>query len=297
MSHNSSVRLGAIYAFTAYLIWGIAPIYFRAIDQVAASDILCHRIIWSCVLLVLLSGFTRNGPQIQQILRRPRQLLILLITALLIGCNWLIFIWAVNHHHILDTSLGYFITPLVNVVMGILFLRERLRTLQWLAVILALAGVLVELIEFGAIPWIASALALSFSSYGLLRKQIQIAALPGLLIETVWLLPLALIYLIFWDHSGSPELFTAHPTLTLLVICAGIVTTVPLLFFTGAATRLPLSTLGFFQYLAPSLTFILAITLYQEPLAPERLLTFGFIWVALLVFIFENRRHARISAH
>lgn len=206
---------------------------------------------------------------------------------MLIGGNWLLFIWAVNNHHMLEASLGYFINPLVNVLLGMLFLGERFRRMQWIAVVLAFAGVLIQLWQFGSLPIIGLGLAFSFAFYGLLRKKIAIDAQTGMLIETLWLLPVAAAYLFLFADSPTSHLSANPWSLNLLLVAAGIVTTVPLLFFTAAATRLRLSTLGFFQYLGPTLMFLLAVTFYGETVGQDKLVTFGFIWAALLLFILD----------
>jgi chloramphenicol-sensitive protein RarD len=216
-----------------------------------------------------------------------KRLLLLAVTALLIGGNWLLFIWAVNNHHMLEASLGYFINPLVNVLLGMLFLGERFRRMQWLAVALAFAGVLIQLWQFGSLPIIGLGLAFSFAFYGLLRKKIAIDAQTGMLIETLWLLPVAAIYLFLIADSPTSHLSANPWSLNLLLVAAGVVTTVPLLFFTAAATRLRLSTLGFFQYLGPTLMFLLAVTFYGETIGQDKLVTFGFIWAALVLFLLD----------
>lgn len=260
-------RQGIFFALAAYLIWGIAPVYFKLIQQVPADEILTHRVIWSFFFILLLISLSRNWPQVRTTCQNRKRLLMLAITALLIGGNWLLYIWAVNNHHMLEASLGYFINPLVNVLLGMLFFGERFRRMQWLAVALAFLGVLIQLWQFGSLPIIGLGLAFSFACYGLLRKKIGIDAQTGMLIETLWLLPAAAVYL--------------------LLMATGIVTTVPLLFFTAAANHLRLSTLGFFQYLASTLVFLLAVTFYSETVGQDKLVTFGFIWAALVLFTLE----------
>jgi len=202
---------------------------------------------------------------------------------LLLGANWLLFIWAINNDHILDASLGYYINPLINVFLGRLFLGERLRNLQRVAVGLAVIGVAILIFSYGHVPWIALVLAGSFSVYGLLRKQVAVDSLPGLFIETLMLSPFAIIYWVFFGSEYS-NLFNNDATLNTLILAAGIVTTAPLLCFTAAARRIMYSTLGFFQYIGPTLMFILAVYLYGEPLEESRLVTFGFVWFALILF-------------
>ncbi|AVJ15808.1 EamA family transporter RarD [Serratia rhizosphaerae] len=280
-------RQGIFFALAAYFIWGIAPAYFKLIQQVPADEILTHRIIWSFFFMLALVTLGRNWPKVRAACANRKRLLLLALTALLVGGNWLLFIWAVNNHHMLEASLGYFINPLVNVLLGVLFLGERFRRMQWVAVALAFTGVLVQLWQFGSLPVIGLGLAFSFAFYGLLRKKIAIDAQTGMLIETLWLLPVAAVYLFFIADSATSHLGANPWSLNLLLVAAGIVTTVPLLFFTAAATRLRLSTLGFFQYLGPTLMFLLAVTFYGETVGQDKLVTFGFIWAALVLFTLD----------
>ncbi|MBL0676911.1 EamA family transporter RarD [Aeromonas dhakensis] len=286
-------RQGVIYALCAYTLWGLAPIYFKTIAAVPAAEILTHRMIWSYALLLVLTLLGRQWHKVQAVLRQPKVLLTLAFTSITVGGNWLLFIWAINNGHMLDASLGYYINPLFNVLLGMLFLSEKLRRLQWWAVGLAAIGVAIQIIAFGSLPWIALVLASSFAIYGLIRKKLALDALTGLLIETLIMLPPAAIYL--WGIADSP---TSHLTqndwhLNLLLIAAGAVTTAPLLCFTAAATRLKLSTLGFFQYIGPSLMFILAVTLYGEALALDKMITFAFIWSALVLFSLDGLRSGK----
>ncbi|WP_416261396.1 EamA family transporter RarD [Gibbsiella quercinecans] len=280
-------RQGIIFALAAYFIWGIAPVYFKLIQQVPAGEILTHRVIWSFFFLLVLISVGRHWRQVRATCQHPWRLLLLAVTALLVGGNWLLFIWSVNNHHMLEASLGYFINPLVNVLLGMLFLGERFRRMQWLAVALAFAGVLIQLWQFGSLPIIGLGLAFSFAFYGLLRKKVGVDAQTGMLIETLWLLPVAAIYLFLIADSPTSHLSANPWSLNLLLVAAGIVTTVPLLFFTAAATRLRLSTLGFFQYLGPTLMFLLAVTFYGEKIGQDKLLTFGCIWAALILFTLD----------
>jgi chloramphenicol-sensitive protein RarD len=280
-------RQGIFFALAAYFMWGIAPAYFKLIQQVSADEILTHRIIWSFFFMLALITLGRNWHKVRAACQNRKRLLLLAVTALLIGGNWLLFIWAVNNHHMLEASLGYFINPLVNVLLGMLFLGERFRRMQWVAVALAFTGVLVQLWQFGSLPIIGLGLAFSFAFYGLLRKKIAIDAQTGMLIETLWLLPVAAAYLFLFADSPTSHLSANPWSLNLLLVAAGIVTTVPLLCFTAAATRLRLSTLGFFQYLGPTLMFLLAVTFYGETIGQDKLVTFGFIWAALILFTLD----------
>ncbi|MCS3406690.1 EamA family transporter RarD [Serratia sp. AKBS12] len=280
-------RQGIFFALAAYFIWGIAPVYFKLIQQVPADEILTHRVIWSFFFMLGLISLGHNWKKVRVACQNRKRLLLLALTAVLIGGNWLLYIWAVNNHHMLEASLGYFINPLVNVLLGMLFLGERFRRMQWVAVALAFTGVLVQLWQFGSLPIIGLGLAFSFAFYGLLRKKIAIDAQTGMLIETLWLLPVAAVYLFFIADSATSHLGANPWSLNLLLVAAGIITTVPLLFFTAAATRLRLSTLGFFQYLGPTLMFLLAVTFYDETIGQDKLVTFGFIWAALVLFTLD----------
>ncbi len=293
MSQQQTVK-GVLCALGAYFIWGIAPVYFKLIQQVPADEILTHRIIWSFFFMILLITVSRQWPRIRQIIRQPKKIMILALTACIIASNWLIYIWAVNHNHMLEASLGYFINPLVNVLFGMLFLGERFRRMQWFAVCLAFTGVLIQLWQFGTVPVIGLSLAMTFGLYGLLRKKLGVDAQGGMLVETLWLLPVAGIYLLFFANSATSNMIMNSLTLNLLLIAAGIITTVPLLLFTEAANHLRLSTLGFFQYIGPTLMFVLATTAYGEAISAERLVTFAFIWAGLIVFTLDalyTQRH------
>ncbi|AZG71768.1 EamA family transporter RarD [Shewanella livingstonensis] len=294
-------RKGVLLAVCAYTIWGIAPLYFKLLHHVPATEILMHRVIWSFIFMIIMMQFIGGFGRLRLILKQPKQLAVLFVTSVLIAANWLIFIWAVNNDHMLDASLGYFINPLFNVLLGMVFLGERLRKLQWLAVGLASAGVLVQLISFGSIPLLSLALAASFGFYGLLRKKVNIDAKSGLLVETAILLPIALGYLLITLDTSSVSMLTNSMNLNLLLIAAGIVTTIPLLCFAGAAVRIPFSILGFFQYIGPSIMFILAVKLFNEPFDIEKGITFGFIWGALIIFVGDmlvqrQRRNALAKA-
>ncbi|TDE19205.1 EamA family transporter RarD [Vibrio owensii] len=288
-------RQGVLLAIGAYTMWGIAPIYFKSLAEVSPLEILSHRVIWSFFLLAALLHFGRHWRSVRDIIKNKTKMMFLVSTAILVGANWLIFIWAVNSNHMLDASLGYYINPLINVLLGMVFLGERLRKLQWFAVVLAACGVLVQLIVFGSVPVVAIALAMSFGCYGLLRKKVSVEAQTGLFIETLVMLPAAAIYLLFIASSPTSNMLDNPMQLNTLLIAAGVITTLPLLCFTGAATRLKLSTLGFFQYIGPSLMFLLAVLIYGEPFTSDKAITFAFIWGALVVFSFDGLRNNRKS--
>ncbi|MDI9223112.1 EamA family transporter RarD [Pantoea sp. EA-12] len=297
---SQQTRQGIGYALGAYFIWGIAPAYFKLVKEVPPTEIMTHRVIWSALFMLILITLSRSWKQVRTVLAQPKKVLLLALTAVTIGGNWLLFIWAVNNQHMLEASLGYFINPLINVVFGMLFLRERFRRLQWLAVILATTGVLVQLWQFGSLPIIGLGLALSFALYGLIRKKIQVDAQSGMLIETAWLFPVAAIYLFGFADSATSHLSANPLSLNLKLVAAGIITTIPLMLFAAACARLRLSTVGFFQYLGPTLMFLLAVLFYGESLTPDKMVTFGFIWLALAIFIvdavaFSARTRVRVA--
>lgn len=293
MNEQQQTQRGVVLALAAYIMWGIAPIYFKSLQQVSPLEILSHRVIWSFFFLAGLIALGKNWGKVRAVLRQRTTLLMLCVSSLLIGGNWLIFIWAVNHNYMLDASLGYFINPLLNVLLGMVFLGERLRPLQWLAVALAACGVTMQLIQFGSLPWVALALATSFGVYGLVRKKINLDAQTGLLMETSILLPLAAVYVLIFADSPTADWGTNPLSTNLLLMAAGIITTLPLLCFTGAATKLKLSTLGFFQYIGPSLMFLLAILVYGEAFSADKGYTFAFIWVALILFSLDGLKGHR----
>ncbi len=293
MSLSREQKLGGIFAASAYSLWGLAPLYFKQIDFIPATEILLHRIVWSFLLLLLVLLAVKQGAKVLAILRQPKMLGWLLLSALLLGGNWGLFIWAVNSNHMLDASLGYYINPLLNVVLGMLFLGERLRKLQWTALALAGSGVLLQVLTFGSVPWIALTLAGSFAIYGLMRKKLAVDAISGLFIESLLLLPVALWY--WWQFADSSAANLLHNSwqLNSYLVAAGLVTTVPLLCFIAGARRLQLSTMGFFQYIGPSCMFVFGVWLYHEPFAAGRLVTFGLIWLALLLYTADAWRHNR----
>lgn len=287
----NEIHKGALCAFLAYLIWGISPIYFKALKAVSPVEIICHRVMWSVLFLVLLLFFERRGTHIMELLRQRRIILRLVLTSVLVGSNWLAYIWAINNNHMMEASLGYYINPLVNVLLGMLFLRERLTPLQWAAVSLAASGVGIQILKFGSVPALGLFLAFSFGTYGLLRKKLHVDSQMGLLVETLILLPVAAIYLFGYAHSATSDLSRNALSLNLLLMAAGPVTAVPLLLFAAAANRLRLSTLGFFQYIAPSLMFLLALC-YGEQFHLENGITFAFIWTALGLFTLDAMRRS-----
>jgi len=286
-------RDGVTAALTAFIFWGLVPIYYKGLQTVDSWEVLAHRVIWSVpILLVFLA--IRDGWTFWKKLRLPlKSIAWLVVTGLTISLNWLVFVWAVANDHILDTSLGYFGTPLVNVVLGYLFLKERLPMIQLIAVLVAAAGTIYLAWYLGKPPWIAITLAISFGIYGLLRKRLQVGPMLGLLWETALMFVPALVYLM-WLASGSDQQFlNVSVSIDLLLIGSGFATILPLIWFNMAAQKLPLSVLGFFQYIAPSMSFLLAVYLFGEKFTPGHAVAFGAIWLALALVSIDPFRRAR----
>ncbi|WP_286235961.1 EamA family transporter RarD [Thalassotalea sediminis] len=281
-------KLGVINALAAYLLWGLAPIYFKLIEHVPADEIMVHRVIWSCLLLFSFVLITPKWRIASSLLKSPTVIGKLALSACFLSFNWFVFIWAVNNGHMLDASLGYYINPLINVAFGMLFLGEKLRKWQGIAVSLAIMGVLIQIITLGTLPIISLTLATSFAIYGLLRKKLHVDSIVGLLIESFIMTPVALCYWVLFVDSDTSNMINNDVSLNLLLIATSIVTTAPLLCFTAAAKRLTLSTIGFFQYIGPSIMFILATFYYQEQVNSEKLMTFAFIWVALIIYCIDS---------
>ena len=274
---------GLAYGIAAYALWGVIPIYFRQLETVSSLDIVGHRIVWSLLILGGLLSLARAWDQVATALRNRRVILTLLLTSVLIGTNWLLYVYAINNGHILASSLGYYLNPLANILLGRFILGERLTRRQWAAVGIAGAGVAVLAAGAAGTLWISLILCFSFATYGLLRKIIAVDSLAGLSIETALLFPVALGWLLLGGATGRP-MFDHPATINAYLIAAGIVSTVPLLFFTAAARRLPYSTVGMLQFLAPTLQFLLAVWLYGEPLSIAHAIAFGAIWLALTLY-------------
>ncbi|MEW9900821.1 EamA family transporter RarD [Chitinivorax sp. PXF-14] len=293
MTDHKHARSGLLYAFGAYFCWGLFPLYWKPIHQVPALEILSHRIAWSLVFLAGVLLWKRHGDWLPAALRQPRLVAGFALSAALLSVNWFVYIWAVNAGHVIESSLGYFINPLVSVLLGGLVLKERLRPVQKFAIGLATAGVAWLTWSVGALPWIALALAFSFGAYGLLRKMAPLGSLEGLTLETLLMAAPAIGYLLWLESHGSGH-FGHDTTLTNTMLAgAGVVTAIPLLLFGAGARRLSLTTLGLMQYIAPTLQFLIGVFLYHEPFAASKLLGFGLIWLALLVFSGEGLYRAR----
>ena len=286
-------RGGVIAALTAFTFWGLVPIYYKGLQTVGAWEVLAHRVIWSIPILLLFLVI-RDGKKFWKRLRLPlKSIAWLVLSGLTISINWLVFVWAVANDHVLDTSLGYFGTPLINVLLGYLFLKERLPILQVIAVLVAAAGTVYLGWFLGRPPWIAISLAVSFGVYGLLRKRLDVGPMLGLLWETALMFLPALVYLIWLSSQPSQGFLNISTRVDLLLVCSGLPTILPLIWFNMAAQKLPLSILGFFQYIAPSMSFLLAVYLFGEQFTFGHVVAFGSIWLALVLVSIEPFRRAR----
>ena len=293
------MKSGVLAAVVAYTLWGILPVYWKALQAVPALEILAHRTVWSLVFVLLLLALRRQWNWVRQARKRPRMLLVFGLTTCLLGANWFTYIWAVNSGHVVDSSLGYFINPLLSVLLGVLFLKERLRPWQGVAIGFALAGVVFLTVAYGAFPWIALTLAGTFGFYGLLRKTAPLGSLEGLTLETALLSIPTVAYLLTLESAGSGAFGHAGLPTSLLLVGAGVVTAFPLLMFAYAARSVSLATVGILQYIAPTLQFLLGVLVYDEPFSPARLIGFAAIWVALAMYSTEGllQGHGRGATH
>jgi len=278
--HLAGIGFGLI----AYGLWGFFPLFFHQLAHVSPMDVLSNRALWACLFVGLLLTLRQRWGNVLAAFRSPRQLAMLALAAYLVGSNWLIFLWAVGHQQVVASSLGYFLTPLINVLLGLIVLKERLNRLEWVSVGLAVAAIANEVITLGSLPWISLALAATFGTYGLVRKQVPVDALSGLWLETLAMLPACGIYAI-WQAGNGHLVFAAHElTTSLLLVGAGILTALPLIAFAAATQRLDLATVGMLMYINPTMQFLTAVFVFDEPMQPARLISFALIWAGLLVF-------------
>jgi chloramphenicol-sensitive protein RarD len=289
MSNNSNqYSSGVWYAIIAYTLWGFLPLYWKILDQIPSSEILAHRVLWSFVFVSLILAVSSKWPifkeECKKIFLNRSHLLSLIASSLFISANWFIYIWAVNTGQFIETSLGYYINPLLSVLLGVIVLKERLTYWQTLSFILAAIGVAILTIQYGQVPWIALGLALSFGLYGLTKKIANLNSLIGLTFETLFVLPIALIYISSLQLAGTGALTISSPDITLLLMGAGVATALPLLFFAQGAKRIPLSMIGFLQYIAPSIILCLGVFIFKEPFTTIHLISFTFIWSALTLY-------------
>ncbi|UGQ46285.1 EamA family transporter RarD [Massilia endophytica] len=287
---------GVLYAALAFFCWGLFPLYFHAIGEVPPMEILAHRMLWSLLFLAIVLAVRRQWKWLPDVLSKPKVVGAFIASALLLSANWLIYIWSVNNGHVLDASLGYFINPLVNVLLGLVVLKEKLRRGQWLAVAIAACGVGWLTWQAGQLPWIALLLAASFGAYGLLRKTAALAALEGLSFETMLLFPLAIAYVSWLTVNGQNTFInTPSDTTRLLLMAAGPITAIPLLLFAAGARRIPLSVLGMLQYLSPTMQMLLGLLVFHEAFSPARLAGFIVIWSALAIYVAEGLWTSRLT--
>jgi chloramphenicol-sensitive protein RarD len=286
-------RLGVFSGLGAYALWGIFPLYFPLLEPAGGVEIVAHRVLWSVVALAVLLTVLRRWAAVRAAFTDRHTLLVLGGASVLIAANWLIFVYGVNSGHVVETSLGYFINPLVSVLLGVLVFSERLRPLQWAAVAIATIAVLVLTVDYGRPPWIALSLAATFGLYGLMKKLVKVEAAPGLFVETTLVAVPAVITLAVLHAHGSGTFFSHGPAHAALLASSGIATAVPLLLFAAAARRVPLSTVGLLQYLTPSMQLLIGVFVYGEPMPAGRLVGFAIVWLALAVFTVDSLRHAR----
>jgi chloramphenicol-sensitive protein RarD len=279
---------GILNGLAAYVLWGFFPIYWKLLHQVPALQVIGHRIIWSFVLLIAVILLTKQWKDFRSVALTRKTLGIYALAGVLLTVNWLVYVWGVNAGFIVETSLGYFINPLLSVLLGVVFLRERLRLAQWIPVVLAAAGVIFLTVAYGRLPWIALSLALSFGIYGLVKKLAPLGSLYGLTLETAIVFPFALAYLAFVDFNGTGFFLHESALTDMLLIGTGVVTSIPLLMFASAARQIPLTMIGILQYVAPTLQFLIGVFLYHEPFDHSRLIGFSLVWLALIIFWLEN---------
>lgn len=280
---KSSNSRGVLLAVIAYALWGVLPVYWKAVKAIPPQEILAHRIIWSFVFITIIMAFRKQLGFAFTIVKKPKLIGYISLCSLLITINWGVYIWAVNSGHIIDASMGYYINPLVSVLLGIFVLKEKMRLNGIIAITLAALGVLYMTYQYGKVPWIALTLALSFAFYGLLKKMIPVDSLTGLLLETAVITPFALIYVLIKQTQGTGAMFTS-PIPTVMLLCAGIVTATPLLLFAMSTKLAKLSTIGFVQYFSPSISMVLGVAIYNEKFTLTHVISFGLIWVGILVF-------------
>ncbi|MFC4320532.1 EamA family transporter RarD [Litchfieldia salsa] len=285
---------GIMYAFSAYLLWGVLPLYWKLLDTISAIEILAHRIVWSFLFVFAIILITKKGKQLKQqlgsLIHRKKVLLGIVISSLLVTSNWFIFIWAVNSNHIIETSLGYYINPLVSVLLGVLVLKERLSFWQTVSFALAGIGVLILTFQYGSFPWVSITLALSFGLYGLVKKMANLDSLIGLMLETMIITPFALYFLISIQAKGNGTFLNTSVDQQLLLVGAGVATALPLLWFAQGARRIPLSMVGILQYIAPTISLMIGVFLFNEEFTKTHLITFIFIWSALVIYSFSKTK-------
>ena len=285
-------KTGLLFGVSAYVLWGAFPLYWPLLEPASALEIVSHRAVWTLIFCTIVLAITRSLKNTVATLKRPQVASKLFLASILVSINWLVYIWSVNNGHVVEASLGYYINPLIMIAFGVILLKEKMRTMQWVAVGIAALGVTVLTIDYGRIPWIALALGISWGSYGLIKKQLGLGALEGLTIETLIVGLPYLLYLLYIGDKGIGQ-FGQSVSITLLLIGAGAVTAIPLLLFNGATTRLPLTTIGLLQYITPTLTFCIGVWVRHEDMPPARWAGFVIIWVALSALAFDLVKSSR----
>ena len=286
----SSEKKGTIYAVLAFTFWGLVPIYFKLVNSVDPFEILVHRILWSVVFLCILIFLTKSFQNFVTIIKDTKKIKILFLSAVLVSINWLTFIWAITNNKIIEASLGYYINPLISVLLGYIFFKERMSKQQFIAIFIAFFAIAYQIFSLGNIPVVSLILAFSFAFYGFARKKVQVESISGLLIETLLVSPFALIYFIYLVSTNQNSFHSSLDHISLLLIAAGLITIIPLIWFNLAATKISMMKLGFFQYIGPSITFILAIFIYDEPFSFNKLISFILIWIALILFSIKFKK-------
>lgn len=281
------MKKGLIFVFLAYTLWGFFPIYFKFLHEAPALQIMAHRVTWSFIFLVFLIALRKEFSQILKSFTK-KIILTYTIAGILLAINWLTYVWGVNAGFVVETSLGYFINPLVSVVLGVVFLKEKLRNLQWIPVVLATIGVIYLAIDHGSLPWIALVLASTFGTYGLIKKIAPLPSIHGLTVETGAILIPAVLFLLFVQFNGTAAFGHSSPQTTFLLALSGIITAIPLILFASGAPKVPLTTIGILQYIAPTIQFLIGVFIYDEPFTTGKLIGFSIVWIALIIFTVEG---------
>ena len=284
------MKQGVFYAIAAYFMWGLLPLYWKVFQAMGAWEILAHRIVWSVVFVAIIIVVTKRTRKLRESVSGAKMVGALIVCSLLISANWLLYIWAVNNDQVMQTSLGYYMNPLITVLMGVIFLKEKMHVGQWISLALASCGVLYITIQYGEFPWVALSLALTFASYGLAKKLVKLEAIIGLAWETLFVAPIALAYLLMIQINGTETVSALAWWQVLLLTLAGVGTALPLYWFAQAAARLPLSMIGFIQYLSPTISLLSAIFLFHEPFTTTHMISFSLIWGALIIFTVSSIR-------
>jgi chloramphenicol-sensitive protein RarD len=290
------MKKGIIYAVLSYLIWGFLPLYWRLFQAMPAWEILGHRIVWAFVFVAVLVTCSRQWGRLRTIFSSTKSTVAVVLCSFFISMNWFLFIWAVNNNHVLETSLGYYMNPLISVLFAVIFLKEKLSAWQWASILLAGTGVGIMAVQYGQIPWVAIALAVTFSLYGLAKKLAGLDVLLGLTGETLMAMPVALGYLIYIQSQGTGTFASLSPLLMIVLLLSGAATAMPLFWFAKSMQLLPLSMVGFIQYISPTTSMLLAVFLLGEPFSQGRLVSFSFIWVTLIVYSVAGFRKSRLPA-